>query len=75
MHFSSWLWEQLDDPGAMGKFAKLCWNDVNNGCAHAKYSGPQWLTHFEEKHKDRKHLLVPPLINAFQGYMLFLGKK
>ena len=32
MNFSSWLFEQTDLPGDVGKIAKVCWNDANNGC-------------------------------------------
>jgi len=75
MQFISWLWDQLDDTGGLGKIAKVFWSDVNNGCAHALYTPAQWLKHFEEKHNDRKDLLIEMLLTSYGEYMLFIKKK
>jgi hypothetical protein len=75
MRFVTWLWDQLDIPGSTGSFAKICWDDVNNGCAHPTFSAPQWLHHFENKHPDSKDKLRAMLIRAFQEYMLSLEGK
>lgn len=68
MHFITWLFEQLEDPGPNQRFAKLCWDDVNNGCAHIRFSVKQWQDHFFAKHPDSANTLVPMLINAYIDY-------
>ena len=68
MHFITWLFEQLDDPGPHQRFAKLAWDDVNNGCAHIRFSVKQWQDHFFEKHPDSSKILIPMLIDAYVQY-------
>jgi hypothetical protein len=75
MYYSTWLWDQLDIPSYTGKFAKLCWDDVNNGCALPTFSAKAWLNHFEEKHSENKDQLSIMLIKVYKEYMLSLGKK
>jgi len=75
MHFSTWLWDQLDTPGDTGKFAKVCWDDVNNGCGYSKFNAQHWLEHFESKHKDRRDILSLMLLRAYKEYMLFTAEK
>lgn len=75
MHFSTWLWEQMDEPTRLGYFAKLCWSDVNNGCAHVKYNATDWLNHIESTHPAQKEMLTPILSVAFKAYILSLPKK
>jgi hypothetical protein len=75
MHFSTWLWEQMDESTPIGDFANLCWKDVNNGCAHAKFNAMNWLTHFEERHPENKNKLTSILALAFKAYILSLPKK
>ena len=75
MRFVTWLWDQLDVPGGTSKFAKLCWDDVNNGCAHPTFSAPQWLHHFEDKHKEHQEALITMLLAAFTEYMRTVRKK
>lgn len=69
MHFSTWLWEQLDLPGRAGALAKVCWADVNNGCGNLRYNGHEWLRHFDDKHKDKKERLVDMLIPVYLDYL------
>ena len=70
MHFVTWLWEQQEDSeGVIANFAKTCWNDVNNGCAHAKFSPTQWLEHFNSKHKESSELLSELLLRAYAQYL------
>jgi len=69
MRFSTWLWEQLDLPGRAGELAKVCWADVNNGCASAKFGASDWVNHFEEKHKDKKDKLADMLVSVYLGYL------
>ena len=68
MRFVSWLWEQMEDPGTTADFAKVCWNDVNNGCAHVKFTVKQWQDHFFDKHTENSQLLVKMLIDAYVTY-------
>lgn len=72
MHFSSWLWEQMDEPGRIGFIANVCWKDVNNGCAHAKFDAPKWVVHIRKRHPEQKELLVPLIVEAFKAYTLYL---
>jgi len=74
MHFSTWLWEQMEEPNRVGLFANLCWDDVNNGCGHSTYNGRKWLEHFEARHKDRKEFLIGLLSEAYKEYMLSLPR-
>lgn len=69
MRFPTWLWEQLDTGGTTARFAKLCWDDVNNGCAHPTFNASEWLSHFKEKHSDKIELLTEMLLNAYVEYM------
>jgi hypothetical protein len=75
MRFPTWLWEQLDAGNSVSKFAKLCWDDVNNGCAHPTFNATQWLAHFEEKHKDSRDTLVSLMLPVYQEYMLSCNPK
>ncbi len=75
MHFVSWLWEQMDYQDANSRFAKVCWDDVNNGCALPTFSAQQWHKHFDEKHKNSKEKLNTMLIRAYDEYMLFMNGK
>jgi hypothetical protein len=69
MRFTSWLWEQLDAGGPSSVFAKICWDDVNNGCAHVKFSANEWLSHFKDKHSEKIDLLTELLLNTYLEYM------
>ena len=69
MRFVSWLWEQLDTSGPSSTFAKICWDDVNNGCAHATFSANQWLSHFKDKHSEKIDLLTELLLSTYLEYM------
>ena len=75
MHFSTWLWEQMEEPSRIGYVATICWKDVNNGCAHAKFGAPNWIKHLNERHPEQKDILVPLIVKAFQAYMLSLATK
>jgi hypothetical protein len=69
MRFSTWLWEQLDFPGRSGVLAKVCWDDVNNGCANARFSATDWLKHFDEKHAEKRETLADMLIPVYMEYL------
>ena len=68
MHFSTWLWEQLDLPGRSGSLAKICWADVNNGCGNARFTAQEWLDHFTIKHSDKADTLIEMLFNSYVEY-------
>lgn len=68
MHFSTWLWEQIEIEGPYLTIANICWDDVNNGCAHAKFDAHKWLKHFNERHTATKEYLVRLLIGAYLAY-------
>lgn len=72
MSFTSWLFEQIDDLGDHEKFARICWSDVNNGCAHARFSAKDWTEHFNSKHKETADKLDGLLIEAYLSYMSFV---
>ena len=69
MRFSTWLWDQLDIPGRSGSFAKVCWDDVNNGCASPRFSASDWLKHFDEKHAEKRDRLADMLIPVYMEYL------
>lgn len=74
MRFTAWLWNQVDDLGDQEAFAKICWDDVNNGCANARFSAKDWVKHFDDKHRDSRDDLVFQLITAFQQYKKFIDE-
>jgi len=74
MRFSTWLWDQLDIPGRAGLLAKLCWDDVNNGCGSGRFSASDWLNHFESKHTEKRDALANMLIPVYLEYLDEVGK-
>ena len=69
MNFSSWLFEQTDLPGDVGKIAKVCWNDANNGCGSARFTARQWTEHFAVRHPDNKVILGELIVVAYLAMM------
>ena len=69
MRFTSWLWDQIEFEGTNYRIAKLCWDDVNNGCANTIFSIQDWIKHFEAKHPDKKDTLIGL---TFTAYLEFL---
>ena len=69
MRFTAWLWEQLDYDGPMYRTAKMCWDDVNNGCASTRFSAQNWIDHFESKHLDKKDILIDMTFTAYTEYL------
>ena len=68
MKYTAWLWYQLEEVGPGHAFAKVCWDDVNNGCASTKFSVNDWLQHFEQKHLDNRDILIHRLIQSFDEF-------
>ena len=56
-------------PGKAGEFAKICWDDVNNGCGNLKYNAFHWMLHFEAKHNEKKDILIEKLVLAYKDYL------
>jgi hypothetical protein len=75
MRFTAWLWDQLAIPGPSGKFAKLCWDDVNNGCASVRFTAAEWVRHFRTKHPETQEELTDRLVVAYGEYMLIPKQK
>jgi hypothetical protein len=69
IHFSTWMWDQIDMEGPYMAFSKVCWDDVNNGCAHVKFTPQEWLKHFDERHPTSSRALKNMLIPAYLNYM------
>ena len=68
MKYTAWLWYQLEEVGPGHAFAKVCWDDVNNGCASTKFSVSDWLQHFEQTHLDNRDILIHRLIQSFDEF-------
>jgi hypothetical protein len=75
VRFITWLFDNLDDPTKVGVFAKICWDDVNNGCALSKWGPIEWKEHFEVKHPDSANKLIYLLSVAYAQYVLSLSEK
>lgn len=58
----------MDEDSHLGKFAKICYDDVNNGCANPKFSAGEWISHFEQVHSDNKSELISRFFNSFIAY-------
>jgi len=74
MRFSTWLFEQLEDVGPFSKIAKICWDDVNNGCGVATFTASQWADHFILKHPVKSHILVEMLFTANDEFTTYRRK-
>ena len=68
MRFITWLFDQMDLGTETSKMAKLCWDDINNGCASIKYGPSDWVEHFNSKHKDKAPILIEKLLDACVEY-------
>ena len=70
MQFTQWLLSLEDEDGALGRFQKLAYSDINNGCASSKFDAIQWKKHFIEKHPESAEPLIKLLINSYNVYAL-----
>lgn len=75
MHFSTWMWDRMEEPNRVGLFSKLCWTDVNNGCAHATFNAIDWMKHFEARHPENKEKLITTLAVSYRTYVLSIEPK
>jgi len=68
MYFITWLFEQIDLGSPSSQFAKICWDDINNGCASIRFNSQAWMDHFNSKHKDKSEILIEMLFRAYVEY-------
>jgi len=60
--------EQDEEPGGIGLFSNIIYQDINNGCG-ARFTTPaEWKAHFEVKHKRTASVLTGLLNEAFIVY-------
>lgn len=62
--------EEMDTPSPVAKFAKIVYDDINNGCGTRKLSPGGWKTHFELHHTDSAVYLIDLLQAAYLEYAL-----
>lgn len=62
--------EEMDTPSPVAKFAKIVYDDINNGCASRKIEPAQWKKHFELHHTDSAVYLIELLQAAYLEYAL-----
>lgn len=74
MKFLSWLLDQIDEPTRVGRFGKVCWDDINNGCASTKFGPMDWRDHFNEKHPSTADNLNSLLVMAYSVYIKTLDE-
>ena len=70
MNFLTWLFEEMDTPSRLSRFAKVLYDDINNGCASRRFTPAQWKKHFETEHPERSKKLVDMLEIAYIQYAL-----
>jgi hypothetical protein len=68
MRYTAWLWDRLEEESHLGKFAKICYDDVNNGCASANFSATDWISHFEQIHRENRSELSSRFFSSFIEY-------
>lgn len=69
MHFLNWILDQQEEPGNLGVFSKVIWQDINNGCG-ARFTSPiEWRIHFNKKHPTKADTLNGLLAAAYVQYV------
>lgn len=75
MSFGSWLQEQSVRKDSVGDFARLTYDDYNNGCASQYYPGAvEWRDHFGLRHPEQEMEIFPLLADAFRDYVDYLQR-
>ena len=75
VNFIVWLIDQLDtELPRVSKFAKVIWDDTNNGCGSRRFDAVDWRNHFIEKHNDYRKVLIGELIYSYSVYAQTLIK-
>jgi len=68
VHFLNWILKQDEEPGGLGLFSSIIFQDINNGCG-LRYTEPtEWKEHFEKKHKKTSDVLNSLLEDAYVTY-------
>ncbi len=75
MRFTQWILDLEDEDGALDKFHKAIYSDINNGCGSSKYDALAWKAHFEERHADTAKNLINLLSVAYAQYVLRTNAK
>jgi len=68
VHFLNWILEQDEEPGGLGLFSSIIYQDINNGCGLRFTEPSEWKAHFEIKHKKTAPILTGLLEDAFVAY-------
>jgi len=69
VHFLNWLLEQQEEPGDVGLFATVIWQDINNGCGLRYTEYREWQHHFIKKHPRMAKRLIALLESSYLLYM------
>lgn len=70
MNFLTWLFEEMETPSKLSRFAKIVYDDINNGCGSRKFTPTQWRDHFKAEHPDSAGNLIAMLEIAYIQYAL-----
>lgn len=70
VNFLTWLFEEMDTPSQTARFAKIVYDDINNGCGSRRFTPAQWRDHFKEEHADTADNLIKMLELAYIKYAL-----
>ena len=70
MNFLTWLFDELDGPSKVSRFAKIVYDDINNGCGDRRWGPVQWRDHFIAEHADSAENLNSMLSLAFTQYVM-----
>jgi hypothetical protein len=69
VNFLTWLFDELDWPSNVSRFAKIVYDDINNGCGDRKFGPVEWRDHFIAEHPDSAESLNSMLSWYFTMFM------
>jgi hypothetical protein len=75
VNFLTWLFDELDGPSKVSRFAKIVYDDINNGCGDRKWGPVQWRDHFIAEHPDSAGNLNSMLSIAYAQYVMSRSEK
>lgn len=68
--FTAWALEQHGQPGYVGKFSQVIWDDINNGCSPMlNKTVLQWKEHFYKEHPKSASEIHALLVEAYVAYV------
>ena len=70
MNFLTWLFEEMETPSKLSRFAKILYDDINNGCGSRRFTPADWKKHFQLEHKDTAEQLTQMLELAYMKYAM-----